>query len=230
MPSWSIHLALAKRVSDKLHLNEDLFLYGNLIPDIDFGSLKSRRQTHYYDTNIYFDFCNKARKIDIDSFLLDYKKALNNHLILGYYSHLLTDNFYNEIAYSRWIVDEEKNPIGIRLRNNKIEYIDVDEKNSIKQKYKHDDFELYGKKLYKNRKVSVPKDKDIIKKNIKYLKNDFVTSKDVDYRFGYLNDGFKDFNKIIGNEEYRMFEEKELDEIFNECLNMIMDKLKDIVL
>ena len=35
MPSWSVHLAVAKKVNKKLKLNDDLFLYGNLIPDVD---------------------------------------------------------------------------------------------------------------------------------------------------------------------------------------------------
>ena len=35
MPSWSIHLAIAKKVNSKLNLNKDLFYYGNLIPDVD---------------------------------------------------------------------------------------------------------------------------------------------------------------------------------------------------
>lgn len=35
MPSWPVHLAIAKKVNAKLKLNEDLFLYGNLIPDVE---------------------------------------------------------------------------------------------------------------------------------------------------------------------------------------------------
>ena len=227
MPSWSIHLALAKKISDKLGLNKDLYLYGSLIPDIDCISNVTRKHTHYYETDLYFDFCNKARKIDIDKFLEDYKDLLNNHLILGYYSHLLTDNFYNENAYSRWIVDESKNPIGIKLKDNFIEYIESDDKNRIKQKYKHDDFELYGKYLYKNNEVQVPEDINIIKENVKYLKDQFITKEEVEYRFDYLKNGFKEFNSFKGNETYRMFSEKELDEIFNSCLDMLIDKVKD---
>ena len=35
MPSWSIHLMVAKKVNKKLKLNQGLFYYGNLIPDVD---------------------------------------------------------------------------------------------------------------------------------------------------------------------------------------------------
>ena len=34
MPSWSIHLAVAKKVNENLKLNDELFFYGNLIPDV----------------------------------------------------------------------------------------------------------------------------------------------------------------------------------------------------
>ena len=231
MPSWSIHLALSKKVCDKLNLNKDLFLYGNLIPDIDCnGKINmTRMHSHYYESNLYFDFCNKARRIDIDKFLLDYKSSIKNHMILGYYSHLLTDNFYNEIAYSKWVVDNDKNPIGIRLKDNSICYVDIEDKDRIKQKYKHDDFELYGKYLYKNNLVDIPKNKKIIKENIKYIKNIFLSDKDIDYRINYLNNGFNDFNKINKNESFKLFYKKELDDMFDSCLEMLIDKIKEVL-
>lgn len=229
MPSWSIHLALAKKISDRLNLDKDLFLYGNLIPDVDCNGNISRKQTHYYESDLFFPFCNKARKIDIDLFLKDYKEKLSNHLILGYYSHLLTDNYYNEIAYSKWVTDKNKNPIGIKLKDNTIEYIDVDDKQRIKQKYKHDDFELYGKRLYKNGDVFIPLNTPVIKNNISYLKNNFLTENDVDYRIDYLKNGFASFNKFNGDECYKLFNEQELDEIFSSCMEMLISKLGDII-
>ena len=42
MPSWSVHLAVAKEVNKKLNLNKDLFYYGNLIPDVDKGTIINR--------------------------------------------------------------------------------------------------------------------------------------------------------------------------------------------
>lgn len=66
--------------------------------------------------------------IDINKFLSVYKSKLGNPLILGYYSHLLTDQFYNEKVYtSKWVQDDNDNIIGIRF-NNKILKIDIDDK------------------------------------------------------------------------------------------------------
>ena len=54
MPSWSVHLAIAKKVNKKLKLNDDLFLYGNLIPDVDKGTTITRYEAHYYNEKLTF--------------------------------------------------------------------------------------------------------------------------------------------------------------------------------
>ena len=52
MTGWSIHLAIAKRINGKLNLGEDLFYYGNLLPDIDKSTLISRDEAHYCNHTI----------------------------------------------------------------------------------------------------------------------------------------------------------------------------------
>lgn len=129
MPSWSIHLAIAKRINDKLNLDKDLFYYGNLLPDVDKSTLISRDEAHYANHTIPFPNCPKEYMIDIDLFLKDYKENLSNPLILGYYCHLLADNFYNNEIYSnKWIQDANNNIIGIKLKNGKILNIDIEDK------------------------------------------------------------------------------------------------------
>ena len=104
MPSWSIHLAIAKEVNKVLNLDADLFYYGNLIPDVDRGTLISRDDAHYYNKNLAFPNCPKEYMIDLEAFLNDYKEQLTNPLILGYYCHLLVDTFYdNEIYSKKWV-------------------------------------------------------------------------------------------------------------------------------
>ena len=72
--------------------------------------------------------------IDIDSFLKDYKDKLSNPLILGYYRHLLTDNFYNNEIYSNiWVQDNKHNIIGIKLKNGKNLNIDKEDKKKQKE-------------------------------------------------------------------------------------------------
>lgn len=232
MPSWSVHLAVAKKVNKELGLNEDLFLYGNLIPDVDKGTMITRYETHYYNEKLPFPTVPQEKMIDINKFLSVYKSQLGNPLILGYYSHLLTDQFYNEKVYtSKWVQDNNNNIIGIRF-NNKILKIDTDDKKRLKRKYKHRDFELYGKYLFNDGYVSIPQNINLIKDNSIYLKNKFLTDELIDYRFNYLKNDFDIFNKLSLSEKlfkhnYKLFTKKELDNIMEECIEMIVNKIKE---
>lgn len=233
MPSWSVHLAIAKKVNKKLKLNDDLFLYGNLIPDVDKGTTITRYEAHYYNEKLTFPTVPKEKMIDINKFLSVYKSKLGNPLILGYYSHLLTDQFYNEKVYtSKWVQDDNDNIIGIRF-NNKILKIDIDDKKRLKRKYKHRDFELYGKYLFNNGYVSIPKNINLVKENAVYLKDKFLTDELIDYRFNYLKNDFAKFNKLSLSEKlfkhnYKLFTKKELDTIMEECIEMVINKIRGV--
>ncbi len=233
MPSWSVHLAIAKKVNKTLNLNEDLFLYGNLIPDVDKGTKITRYEAHYYNEKLPFPTCPQEKMIDINKFLNIYKNQLNNPLILGYYSHLLTDQFYNEKVYtSKWVQDDNNNIIGIRF-NNKILKIDIDDKKRLKRKYKHIDFELYGKYLFNDGYVSIPKNINLVKENAVYLKDKFLTDELIDYRFNYLKNDFTKLNKLSLSERlfkhnYKLFTKKELDNIMEECIKMVINKIREV--
>lgn len=234
MPSWPVHLVIAKKVNAKLKLNEDLFLYGNLIPDVDKGTKITRYEAHYYNENLPFPTVPQEKMININKFINVYKDALNNPLILGYYSHLLTGQFYNEKIYTtKWIQDENNNIIGIKF-NNRILKIGKEDTKKLKRKYKHKDFELYGKYLFNDGYVFIPKNKELIKENSKYLKNNFLTDKLIDHRFNYLNNEFTKFNKLslyekIFKHKYCLFTKNELDIIMNECIEMIITKIKEMM-
>ena len=71
-----IHFKLAKRLNKKLNLDNDLFTFGNLIPDVDSDSLYARKDAHYY-TGIRFEKCPNKLEINLENFLKDYKDKLN---------------------------------------------------------------------------------------------------------------------------------------------------------
>ena len=230
MPSWSVHLAVSKEVNKKLNLNKDLFYYGNLIPDVDKGTIINRYTAHFYD-NIPFPSCPKEKMININKFLNTYKNELNNDLILGYCSHLLTDTYFNNVVYTKcWVQDTNNNIIGIKFKNSKIKYIDIEDKKKQKRKYKHKDFELYGKYLYQDGLVDIPKDINIVMSNIDKLIPKFLNKELVNYRFNYLQNEFSNFNKLNLFERkfkhrYCLFTKEELDIIFNNCVNYIIKEI-----
>lgn len=230
MPSWSIHLNVAKKLNETLKLDKDLFYYGNLIPDVDYSDKINRFDAHYYDINLQYPTVPKENMIDINKFLEDYKDKLNNPLIIGYYTHLLTDLYFNEIIYNKcWVQDKDNNIIGIRLKNNKVINIDTEDKNNLRKKYKHGDLELYGKYIFNN--IELPSNRLIIKDTIKKLNIDFLDDDLVDKRFEYLNNKFYKDNKLslkekIFKHKYKLFYKKEIDNMFEDCIKYIINNLK----
>ena len=169
--------------------------------------------------------------INISKFLNTYKNELNNDLILGYYSHLLTDTYFNNVVYTKcWVQDTNNNIIGIKFKNSKIKYIDIEDKKKQKKKYKHKDFELYGKYLYQDGLVDIPKDINIVMSNIDKLIPKFLNKELVNHRFNYLQNEFSNFNKLSLFERkfkhrYCLFTKEELNTIFNDCVNYIIKEI-----
>lgn len=230
MPSWPIHLAIAKKLNQKLKIDKDLFYYGNILPDVNKRYNLNRDEAHYY--GIPFSFCPKEEQIDINKFLNDYHNNLNNPLVLGYYCHLMTDNYFNEYIYKKcWVLDKDNNIIGIRLKNGKIHHITKEDPKNEKRKYKHHDFELYGRNICDI--DAVPKDKEKIYNNIKFIKHGFLTKEIVDDRFNYFHDKYlKDvklsLSERIFKDKYYLFSREELDKVFNDCYKYILNELDKI--
>lgn len=231
MPSWGIHLKLAKKLNNKLNLDKDLFAFGNLIPDVDNDSIYTRKEAHYY-TGIGFKKCPNELEIDLNKFLNDYKDRLKNPMIIGYYCHILTDEFYNEYIYTnKWIQDGNKNVIGIKCDDGNI--IDVSKNFRESLKYKHSDLEKYGRYIYNSEELFIPNNVDMIFNNSSVLNDNFYSQENIEHRIDYLNNGeFKVFNKLseddINNQNiYLLFNQKELDKLLNDCYLYILNKLNE---
>jgi len=235
MPSWSIHLKIAKMVNERLNLDKDNFYYGNLIPDVDRNTKIGRYKAHYYNKNLPFFNCPKEEMIDIDKFLNDYKKNISNPIVLGYYSHLLTDNFFNDYVYSNcWVLDGDKNIVGIKLKNGNVINIDIKDSKSLKKKYKHRDFELYGKYLFFYEKFDLSFNKEKIIENIDVLEGKFLSVELVNNRIKYLNGEFKKFNKLnlfekVFKHRYFLFDKKELDTLVDNCAKYVIKEIKKVM-
>lgn len=231
MPSWNIHLAVAKQVNKKLKLNKNSFYLGNTIPDVDYGMKSIRKETHFYKTKC--KKCPTEKLPDINLFLTEYKTKLNNPLIMGYYVHLLTDYFYNDKIFSKyWVQDEKHNIIGIKLLNGKIKNFNP-ENTEIRKTYKHHDLYLYGKYLFNKKLVDLPKKDNILYKDAKLLKNTLYEKEDLDRRLDYLYSDYQKMCKYTIKEKifglhYKMIDKKELDNLFNECIKYILDEIKKI--
>lgn len=232
MPSWGIHLVIAKRVNAKLHYNSNTFYFANVLPDVNKKYTITRKETHYYDGSVICKECPNESLPNLDAFLNDYKDKLNNALIVGYYTHLLADYYYNNFICSKsYLQDKDNNIIGLIFKNGKKKIYNEKSINKIIANKKHQDLELYAKYLFKNNKVDVPIEDEDIYESLKLLKNSFVSYENAKEKIEYLNKDFNKFNKIKITEKlfgYKLFYKEELDKIFDDCTDFIIEKLKEI--
>ena len=91
-----MHLIVGNEVSKRLSIkNRNLFLLGSIAAD----ATNDKLSTHFYvgDLELF------TRHIDYEAFIEKYKDIQDNDFILGYYSHLITDEFWMSGFYVPWL-------------------------------------------------------------------------------------------------------------------------------
>lgn len=92
MPSIAAHMAVAKLLSEKLRINDDEFIKGNLLPDII-----NSKDSHHKIKGKYFlipDISYFKQELD-----------LTDKLYLGYLAHLLLDKYFLEDFLPKYTID-----------------------------------------------------------------------------------------------------------------------------
>ncbi|MBE5821404.1 MAG: hypothetical protein E7311_02310 [Clostridiales bacterium] len=87
MACYSMHLAFAKIVNEKLKMNEKDFCVGALAADICKKEFYTKRITH---------FGNEHVKVKLNEFLKKYNEKLDNPFIMGYLVHIYLDYVFFE--------------------------------------------------------------------------------------------------------------------------------------
>lgn len=213
MPSHKIHLAIAKRVNEKLKLDLDSVMLGSVLPDLTIT--KDHGLSHYQVAESYED-----ELANPDKFIKEYKNCLNNPVMVGYLIHILTDRYYNDIFFQKHCVfDEKGKACSVKLRNGMI-------KSPIK-KYKQSDFAKYDKWLLKNNYVS----KFVDIKCVDNVKDLSVGKFDKEKLIEYIYNANKEVDsprlyRISSKFLYTTLTKNELDKLFGDCCNYILDYLK----
>ena len=81
MASAIMHICVAKKMNDKLHVDEKMLLLGSIAPDLSKQVGESKEQSHFLPSP-------KDPSPDILSFLEKYKNDLHHPFLLGYFIHL----------------------------------------------------------------------------------------------------------------------------------------------
>ena len=226
MPSWITHIATANKLTQKIQMdNKDEFIFANVAPDILEGYIvKDISKIKTYDI-VHFARAEERNGLvvplpDIDKFKKMYKSDFQNKFILGYYTHLLTDYYWNNYCYSNhfYMYDKEKNQIRVKHLdgNDKIEKWHE----AIIEKQK--DFRLYTKHLQKQIEIG-----DFDENKILADSNGFDLSKsDILNTIDYLKN-IK--NLEIKQEYYTMFNEEVLNQVFDKSIDFIAEKIAEVI-
>ena len=212
MPTHKIHLAIAKKISDKLKIDTDSVMLGSVLPDI--CNEKDHQLGHF----------QKGEKdleglANPDKFVKKYKDKLNNPIMIGYLIHILTDRFYNEYIFKNfYIYDENDNGIGIYLKGKK-KLLD----GNTRKHLKHRELYIYDKWLMNHNYICKFDNFDCINNVIDIDEASFNRDKLKQYILSSNNDIDKIniFSKLCFY-NYKITNQKVLDKIFNECIEYIL--------
>ena len=220
MPSWFMHLSTANDISKRIKVEINEFLFGNLMPDFNSGYvIKSRCIADY--TVTHMRKIEKSILPDIDKFRENYKDKMKNTVVLGYYTHLLTDYFWNKLTLeSRNIYNNKKELIAIKTTNGTIKPCKYEEARIAKVS----DFHEFEKYLLSNKEIIMPYyQEDIIKKS-KEIKEIYVEKEELQNALNYLEQTKKEIENSKKG-EYQIYSEDEMIKYYKESLEFILDKL-----
>lgn len=230
MPSWSIHTIIANKISDRININKNSFVFGNIVPDINTGYLVediskrlSHMATHFTKEEDLKDI--KFNTDNIKRFKEEYKNKMNNPIILGSYVHLLTDCFWNKMAFEEhYIYDDEKKFKGIKLHSGEIIECEKRQATMMKQR----EFKEFGAQLLKENKDTIfPVFSKEIVEDVTEIEELNITEEDVIKVVKYLDE-------VIRNQqpkkdfEYVVFTQEELQRKFEDTIEFCIERIKNI--
>ena len=227
MPSWITHIATANSISERINIkDESEFLFANVAPDILEGHIITDISKKMpYEITHFAKVVERNGIIvplpDIEKFRKMYKSKLKNTFILGYYTHLLTDYFWNDYCYTNYfsMYDKTKNLI-------KVKQLDGSEKietwhESVAEKQK--DFRIFTKYLQKKININDNFDEGKLLEDCKEFS---ITKSDISNTVNYL----KNIKNIeIEQEDYTIFSEEVLKQTFNDSVDFIVEKIVEEV-
>lgn len=240
MPSWGIHLSVANSVLKEIEKNKKLtdeeknqFLFGNILPDVNTGyvlsgvsNIISHKDTHFelkefkgvYESNPgYKNFYEK------------YRNQFENPVLLGYYTHLMADYYFNTNTYSKYtLFNEDNKKIGVKLNDGSCIFTNGDEQRRLKA----NDFKIFSYYLYENNKVQVPKYDEKIVCLAQDLSDLNLIDNDVKIATNYIENCSQKpefVYKMIEEQDYKLYTKDELKNTEQKCIDFIVKNLEENV-
>lgn len=225
MPNWGEHLLIANKILEKVKIDENLFLFGNILPDVQDGylvkgisNIQPHKKNHYDLSGEKF---NPNNKKEYEVFYEIYSKKMNNPIIMGYLTHLMTDALWNDIFYNEKCIKENGKLIGFINKNGKLIRGD---KNDLRMN-KQSDFRIYSSYIYKNHYMKLPKFSSEVAQNANIIEIININDEDVKKVVDYINKSKTD--AINQSQEMQIFTIEELEKEIDRTVDIIYSFLKD---
>lgn len=206
MPSLLTHLKICEKINQTLHLPQNEFYLGSILPDL----VENHKSSHFSDYRIP----------NVDNYL----KTINSKLSIieiGYLCHLLIDKFYNEFMFKNYINKRDNDLISIKI-NEKEEYYSEDRINQLK----HSVYENYDIFIAKNLFLNPFNDLEFLN-NLKMPRlTNLVFDKE------YIKNRIKEINYKVkiykdNNIKYVFSSQSELDNLFLDCCNYVLQYIEN---
>lgn len=225
MPNWGEHLLIANKILEKVKIDENLFLFGNILPDVQDGylvkgisNIQPHKKNHYDLSGEKF---NPNNKKEYEVFYEIYSKKMNNPIIMGYLTHLMTDALWNDIFYNEKCIKKNGKLIGFINKNGKLIRGD---KNDLRMN-KQSDFRIYSSYIYKNHYMKLPKFGSEVAQNANIIEIININDEDVKKVVDYINKSKTD--AINQSQEMQIFTIEELEKEIDRTVDIIYSFLKD---
>ena len=223
MPSWGVHLKIASIVAEKIEIkNKNQFIIGNVLPDINNGYVVT--DIHKIIDHKITHFSGRKDYKNYETFYEKYNGYLKNPYILGYLTHILSDRYFNNIAYSeKTIFDDDAEIVGLILNSGREIKCNSEEVRKTKIK----DFSIFANYIYKNYDLPKIKYDDGILLASNIIEEIDVNEQDAENVIQYLNSKIENRKDIkdICLQEYKMFTQEELIKIMNSSVEFILEYL-----
>lgn len=144
MPSWITHLVTANKVFEKSEIKDkNSFLFGNIMPDILNNYIVKETHMHkcYEETHFAQNAIINGIKCKLPSpnrFVKEYKNKMENPVVLGCYTHLLADYYWNDISYGKYFKGSREE-VEVKFANGETKIYEYDDAVAIKQQ----DFSIF---------------------------------------------------------------------------------------
>ena len=222
MPSWAIHLKVAKELAKNMPKKDyQRFLLGNLLPDVNVGYLINPISkkipysiTHYGKMET---FEGKTKEFpDYETFIQNYAGDIKDPIVLGYLAHLATDFYWNYETFIHKGIYENGKMIGLRGKENVIFG-----ESELLRKTKVDDFNSFSYHLYHNNLVEIPKFQEKLIEGVQKVSEIHIEKVDLEG----INQYFKDIPEKIQKESkaFKIFSLEEMEQDLTDNVKFIQN-------